>query len=140
MKRCPRCGQERDLADFGLRKSGRTQTWCRACHREYQRRYYEEHQGYYAELQAQRVARNRRMLREAKSAPCADCGQTYPPYVMDFDHRPGEIKAFALANAAGQTRISAERLRAEIAKCDVVCANCHRIRTHHRRKKASEPA
>jgi hypothetical protein len=57
---------------------------------------------------------------------------------MDFDHRPGEKKCFALANAMGQTRISAERLRAEIAKCDVVCANCHRIRTYERRKARAE--
>jgi len=74
------------------------------------------------------------MLRKAKSVPCADCGLSFPYYVMDFDHRPGPVKCFNLANVAGQTRISLARLEAEIAKCDVVCANCHRIRTHERRK------
>jgi hypothetical protein len=82
------------------------------------------------------------MIRQAKSVPCADCGLSFPYYVMDFDHRPGEIKDFALANVASQSRISAKRIRAEIAKCDVVCANCHRIRTWRRRreKKNAEAA
>jgi len=55
---------------------------------------------------------------------------------MDFDHRPGEVKEFNLAQVMSQSRISWSRLLAEIAKCDVVCANCHRIRTWQRRRKA----
>jgi hypothetical protein len=53
--------------------------------------------------------------------------------VMDFDHREGEEKCFNLSIAAGQTRLSWAKMLAEIAKCDVVCANCHRERTHQRR-------
>jgi hypothetical protein len=134
MKLCPQCQETKSLDEFGVRTNGRVQHWCRACHRAYQRRYFKEHQEYYAQLQAERVKRNRRMLREAKSVPCADCGRTYPFFVMDFDHRPGVKKEFNLANVAGQTRISARRLLEEIAKCDVVCANCHRIRTWQRRR------
>ena len=57
-----------------------------------------------------------------------DCGQFYPGYVLDMDHvrGPKEGNVATLANAA----ISLDRLQAEIEKCDVVCANCHRIRTH----------
>ena len=137
-KTCPQCHQDLPLSEFGVRTNGRPQHWCRKCHRVYQRKYYEEHQDYYAKLIAERVERNRSMVREAKSVLCAECGCSSPHYVMDFDHRPGEKKCFALANAMGQTRISAERLRAEIAKCDVVCANCHRIRTYERRKARAE--
>lgn len=130
MKECPNCGQELPLSEFGVRTNGKPQHWCRACHRSYQRLYYEQHKAYYLEIQERRVERNRRRLCEAKNVPCTDCGQRFPPYVMDFDHRPGETKCFNLAIAAGQTRLSWERMEAEIAKCDVVCANCHRIRTH----------
>src|SRR5215831_1722709 len=133
-KKCPRCHRDLPFSEYGIRTNGRFQYWCRKCHRLYQRQYYEEHQEYYAKLVAERVERNRAMVRKAKSVPCADCRCRYPHYVMDFDHRPGEKKCFALANTMGQTRISADRLQAEIAKCDVVCANCHRIRTHLRRK------
>ncbi len=75
-------------------------------------------------------ARIRRIVREAKDKPCADCGVSYPYYVMDLDHRPGEVKLFTpaqLPNASVQAALT------EIAKCDAVCANCHRFRTHIRR-------
>jgi hypothetical protein len=57
---------------------------------------------------------------------------------MDFDHRPGEKKLFAMGSAGVQVRVSLEGLLAEIAKCDVVCANCHRIRTYHRGRQKNE--
>ena len=49
---------------------------------------------------------------------------------MDFDHRLGEVKSFVISYAPG--RHSLEAITAEIAKCDVVCANCHRLRTRDR--------
>ena len=133
MKTCPRCQKELPLTDFGVRTNGKPQHWCRACHCSYQREYYERHKGYYLGLQNQRVEKHRRLIRQAKDVPWADCGQRYPHYVMDFDHRTGEKKFFNISVAGGQTRLSWERIAEEIAKCDVVCANCHRIRTHERR-------
>ncbi len=62
--------------------------------------------------------------------PCADCGLSYPHFVMDFDHARGK-KSFALSTVH-YGLWSNERILAEIAKCDLVCANCHRIRTHNR--------
>lgn len=52
---------------------------------------------------------------------------SYPSYVMDFDHIKG-TKIGALSRMAGDGKPLASIL-AEIAKCDVVCANCHRLRT-----------
>lgn len=82
-----------------------------------------------AEKNARRRAFNKDLVAEAKNRPCADCGVSYPTCVMEFDHRPGEPFLFHIA---GMYWKSAGQLRAEIAKCDVVCANCHRIRTHTR--------
>ena len=48
---------------------------------------------------------------------------------MDYDHRPGTKKKF---NVSVIRKGKAEILK-EIEKCDLVCANCHRIRTHNRR-------
>jgi hypothetical protein len=78
---------------------------------------------------AERKARNIQIVREAKNKPCADCGVPYPFYVMDFDHR--ENKSFNLSMVA-KRHYSEARLLEEIAKCDVVCANCHRERTAKR--------
>lgn len=68
-------------------------------------------------------------LADLKRFPCVDCGGTFPPCVMDWDHRPGEEKLFQLGTAVRWGRTAA---LAEIAKCDLVCANCHRIRTSQR--------
>jgi NAD-dependent dihydropyrimidine dehydrogenase PreA subunit len=64
-----------------------------------------------------------------KNKPCLDCGGVYPSYVMDFDHRPNTIKLFDVSNPKTTNR---EKIQAEIDKCDLVCANCHRIRTYNR--------
>lgn len=72
---------------------------------------------------------NRAIIRAAKSAPCADCRQSYPYYVMQFDHL-GE-KNFNIGTI-GPTG-SRKRLLAEIAMCDVVCANCHAERSYRRK-------
>jgi hypothetical protein len=65
-----------------------------------------------------------------KDVPCADCGRRYPPFVMDFDHRNGEDKTGNISAMA--PRWSWSKIAAEVAKCDVVCANCHRMRTARR--------
>lgn len=72
----------------------------------------------------------RKVVQEAKSCPCSDCKQTYPWYVMDFDHVRGK-KLFNLALAANKL-MALNLVKDEIAKCDVVCANCHRERTFKR--------
>lgn len=69
-------------------------------------------------------------MHRQKERPCADCGQSYPHYVMDFDHRYGVTKVMKVSQIYKR---SMKTLKAEIAKCDVVCANCHRERTHQRK-------
>ena len=72
-------------------------------------------------------------LKEMKVAKgCVDCGYNKSPYALDLDHRPGEEKRLGISEF--MRRVSAvDEIRAEIAKCDVVCANCHRVRTASRR-------
>ncbi len=68
------------------------------------------------------------VYRYKESVPCADCGNFFPHYVMDFDHVRGE-KEFNISSLIS-SRGTRKRIWDEIAKCDVVCANCHRIRTY----------
>lgn len=61
-----------------------------------------------------------------EASPCADCGVSYPAVVMDFDH----VRGTKEANVSQLVRrASWARIEAEIAKCEVVCANCHRLRS-----------
>lgn len=68
-------------------------------------------------------------LNSVKQVPCADCGNLFPPCAMDFDHVDGE----KFSGVAEMKSYSMERIKEEIAKCDIVCSNCHRIRTFQRR-------
>lgn len=67
----------------------------------------------------------------AKNRPCTDCGIQYEYYIMQFDHRPDELKLFNVGR--GLTGRNIATLKTEIEKCDVVCANCHWRRTFRRR-------
>lgn len=68
------------------------------------------------------------LLRDLRRRPCADCGEVMQPHQMDFDHRDPGSKLFRLTEGRASL-IARDRLMAEVSKCDVVCANCHRIRT-----------
>lgn len=68
------------------------------------------------------------MLRELREVPCADCGGRFAPHQMDFDHRDSSTKSFNVMTGRAML-MSTAKLMAEVAKCDVVCVVCHRIRT-----------
>ncbi len=100
----------------------------------YDRNYKQTHKELYRAIRRRRRERLKSHIREKKNKPCADCGRRYPYYVMDFDHRPEHQKAFGIGRYIGTVVVSTyAKVDEEIAKCDVVCANCHRIRTHNRR-------
>lgn len=66
---------------------------------------------------------------------CADCGYNERPEALDFDHPPGVVK---FRGVGLMTMYSEERMLAEADLCEVVCANCHRIRTVDRQGRRSE--
>ncbi len=83
-----------------------------------------------------RVKSRKKAIREQidgiKDVPCLDCGGKFPPCCMDFDHVAGG-KLFNVSQ--GILKVSSDALFTEIAKCEIVCANCHRIRTKDRLSK-----
>jgi hypothetical protein len=94
-------------------------------------RHYAENKQYYIDKAKRSLAKQMAIVNERKACPCTDCGVEYPSYVMEFDHRPGTVKVAAVAVLARTASLA--KVLAEIAKCDVVCSNCHRERTHQRR-------
>jgi len=77
-----------------------------------------------------RRAKIRKVIEETKNVPCADCRQSYGTHVMQFDHVRGE-KLLAIGSATARIK-NLKALYEEIAKCEVVCANCHAERTYQR--------
>jgi hypothetical protein len=95
---------------------------------------------YYAANRDQEVERVRRrqnattaFLRELRDVPCHDCGGLFAPHQMDFDHRDPREKSFNLCSGRAALK-NRDQILAEAAKCDVVCANCHRLRTRARHR------
>ena len=143
IQRCPSCQIEKPISEFNWRDRAHTrrQSYCRDCSNKAWRTWYsdganrQKHLAQLGERRKQRRGRHKTLIEALKSVPCADCGQVFPPYVMDFDHL-GEKVAPVSALA---TTYGTEALTAEIAKCEVVCANCHRIRTYARLKDRRVP-
>ena len=113
---------------------------CRDCYKDWRREYYHlnrKRQANLALLRKQKYKEERRKFIEEikKDKPCMDCGRIYPPWVMDFDHRDGETKISSISYMVLGNTSNFKKIKLEIAKCDLVCANCHRQRTHDRIQK-----
>jgi hypothetical protein len=134
MKTCSKCGIEKELSEFNMRaksKDGLAHQ-CKSCKREYYKKYYKDDPERYKLNADTLLQRMRNYVIEAKNVPCMDCGVSYPSYVMDFDHRDPSQKVANVSQLA--RRGNWIKIKAEIEKCDVICANCHRERTHGRSK------
>lgn len=73
------------------------------------------------------LQRVRAFVESCKQAPCLDCGLSFPSVCMDFDHRSTEVKLREVSSCKTMNAV-----QVEMAKCDLVCACCHRIRTAKR--------
>jgi len=83
-----------------------------------------------AERRKIQLTKIRQYLQEHKqSKPCADCGENYPYWIMDFDHL--HDKSFNISHHRKFTN-DLNLIKLEVAKCEVVCSNCHRNRTYKR--------
>jgi hypothetical protein len=104
--------------------------------KQYKKEHYLKNKDKYKTSAKKHTKHNKRKLKQyisnlKETTPCKDCNKFYIAIVMDFDHRLGEIKKFNVAYMVGKHK-NREDIEAEIAKCDIVCSNCHRIRTFNR--------
>ena len=135
-RRCSTCRRIKPQSEFYFRNRERTelQYCCKSCKSMYNRQWY----GRNSAKHRRDVLRNSELYRQraaavalaAKDRPCADCGARFDPCAMDFDHVRG-IKVAAVSELVRRGARPEVVLR-EIAKCEVVCSNCHRVRTQRR--------
>lgn len=134
---CSGCKEDLDITLFnkkGYRKDGsvRYQSFCRECNKTASRKYYaenkEHHKKIIYELRKKQIQEKRSlMIQYFLEHPCTDCGMT-DVRTLEFDHlHSKEVNISEVLQSW-----SWKRILQEIAKCDVVCANCHGIRTHSR--------
>ena len=127
MKKCYRCWEEFDLSMFPRRK-GKPMGVCTTCYATHygnpdkveEKRIELEKQSY-----KRKVELHNNLLIETMKCGCMDCGEK-DVVVLEFDHRDPKEKSGDISSLRfGSTK----QLKEELAKCDVVCANCHRKRT-----------
>jgi hypothetical protein len=124
------------LEDFAWRRKakGQRHNYCRPCHSAYHREHYLANKQRYIDQARERkgvlrVERTKYLLEYFSTHPCIDCGEP-DPVVLEFDHL--EEKRFNIGQVL--TYRNWASILAEIEKCEVVCANCHRRRTKTRQK------
>ena len=115
------------------RQIGQRDSFCRPCRKAYGREHYLANRERYIEqarLQTARLQleRTRFLLDFFVTHPCSDCGET-DPVVLEFDH----LRDKTLNIGAALSRRNWNAILDEMAKCEVVCANCHRRRIALRR-------
>lgn len=125
---CKRCEQWLPEDSFN-RYRDRRQWWCRECFRAYFKARGDLHRRQSGAAKQARIAAAREyILGYLRTHPCISCGET-DPVVLEFDHTglKGGCVGQLVADGA-----SLDRIRAEVALCEVLCANCHRHRTFER--------
>jgi hypothetical protein len=131
MKLCRRCGELLPAGAFHRRGSQGTQAWCKPCRKEYDR-------AYHARTRALRLQQKKRWRKEftdsyrrlKSNTPCADCGGLFHHAAMQWDHLPGTEKVAELSTLFRKGNKRAFLL--ELAKCELVCSNCHAVRSFQR--------
>lgn len=125
---CASCTKWKPSAEFPRSRTDQF-SYCRECRRAYDRRYYAE-RGKSARLARRRLAIDAArlwMVGLKSGIPCADCAQSFPTYVMHWDHLPGFEKVDDISSmVSSRTRLV---VLEELKKCQLVCANCHVLRT-----------
>lgn len=131
MKKCSSCKIEKSVAEFNtdVSRKDNLSLFCKLCSRKKTQYAYRKNRKYYISKSIERNNKTIEFIRFIKeTSPCFDCGIKYPYYVMDFDHRIDEEKKFCIGHHRFYGK---QQLIDEIKKCDIVCSNCHRIRTHN---------
>lgn len=127
-KFCNGCEQDQSTDTWPKRSNGKLGFLCRECKRSYDREYY--HRNVYRKRKSENQIRSRNRNREfvikyLHKHPCVDCGED-DIVVLDFDHigdKENSISEMVIR------AYSIKKIRAEMSRCVVRCANCHRRKT-----------
>ena len=135
MKVCCTCHERKPLSEFNKRRASPDglQARCRECSRVWYELNRKQHIiNARRRTDGVREANRQRLVAYFREHPCVDCGET-DIRVLEFDHRPHCVKVENIARLLADGCAWAT-IAAEIKKCDVRCANCHRIKTIERSK------
>lgn len=131
---CCTCKKDQPLTEFRWKNKtkGIRHHQCKTCLKRFQDSWYQRNKKRHIANVSQRRREGKAKIRGyileyLKSHPCSNCGET-DPIVLEFHHRNGEEKRANIGEIYG-VGFSWKIVEKEIAKCDVLCANCHHRKT-----------
>lgn len=130
MKTCPGCKITKPLTAFAsnIGRSDSVQSYCRKCKSLQDHTYYAKNrEAHYARVKRLLQVNKGKLWNYLKSHPCVDCGENNP-IVLEFDHVKSGKKG-SISFLINNLKYSWPSIELEIEKCEVRCANCHRIKT-----------
>jgi len=127
MKKCITCKKDFPDEEFNknkTRKDGLGNV-CKPCRKEYDKNRYNNNKAYTKEGNNRRRKDNRDWFLDIKKdLRCEKCGEDFI-YCLEFHHKDPKEKEMNISVMVGQA-YGKERIKKEINKCIVLCANCHR--------------
>ena len=152
-KVCTLCKQDKLLSEYWSQAAGKWGVFsrCKACQSARYKNYYSKnatalrtrsviHYRHRKNAKERNAQQNKKtqsefeaFLAPYKEKGCVDCGRRFPDCALDFDHREAQDKEVNVSRLKG-TRNWKQLVIDEVAKCDLVCANCHRVRTKLRHR------
>jgi hypothetical protein len=124
IKHCNKCGKDKPISEFGKNKSKKDglQTMCKECVRAYGKLHYATHKEDYINRNRSYREHNREWLNSIKSQlKCSICGEDRI-WCLDFHHTNPSEKEGSVSHMIQ----APNKLKSELEKCIVLCANCHR--------------
>ncbi len=142
MKACSKCGNIKSESDFFVKNSttGRLHAQCKSCYKEHRKSYHAQHYKKYHEQYLHRAKQRRNVLRSEfrsnmllylKGKKCVICGES-DIRTFEFDHIDPSKKEFSISQAV-RLGYAWPSVKNEIAKCRILCANCHKKHTAEQR-------
>jgi hypothetical protein len=134
MKQCSKCKKDKSVEDFSfkIKAIGLRHLQCKECTRLLIKNHYNKNREYYL-IKSQKRNEYLRLrvntyLRDFLfKHPCVDCGEK-DITVLEFDHT-GKLPKFKAVSGMVRFQYSLEKIKEEIEKCEVRCANCHKRKT-----------
>ena len=139
MKLCSMCKINKSLAEYAKKRTKKNgeivyQYHCKQCQKTYSDEHYKQNKTHYINLAKERKSSYKQemfsfLIEYFRKNMCVDCGESNP-IVLEFDHVRG--KKLNNISTMMMKMLPREVIMDEIEKCEVRCANCHRIKTAER--------
>jgi hypothetical protein len=116
MKKCTKCGEDKELEEFQQykrgKKAGEYHSWCKPC---------------FKKPQLARRQQKKEKAIEYLGGKCNRCGKKFHHCIYEFHHLDPKKKD---VNVSKLLNHSWETIKKEVDKCELLCASCHKIRHH----------